>query len=170
MLVEVGYVARAHGIRGQLRVVCHLPESTALVGAAELIIGGQAHPVAEARPVAGGFLVTLADVGDRDAAEALRGQPVALAREALEVPAGQVLLDELIGCRAVRADGSLMGEVVGFELGGQDRLVIQQGGTEWLLPLVPAFVRAIDVAGRVITVDPPEGLPAGPARPVGGRR
>jgi len=164
-LVDIGYVARAHGIAGELRVVCHNPESTALLDADELVIGGRRMTIAGLRPVAGAFLVAVDGIDDRDAAEALRGQPVAVDRSLLDLAPGEVLLDDLVGCQAIRSDGTPMGEVIGVEVGAQDRLVISDGTTEWLLPVVPVFVTAVDRDRRQVTVDPPDGLPGTPARP-----
>jgi 16S rRNA processing protein RimM len=163
-IVDIGYVQRAHGIRGELRVVCHNPASTALLRAEELVVGETRYAIEDVRPVEGAFLVRLEGVDDRDAAEALAGKPVAVDRKAIELPAGEVLLADLVGCRAVGPDGAPLGTVVDIEVGAQDRLVIQQGDVEWMLPVVPAFVRAIDLEQRVITLDPPEGLPTEPAR------
>jgi len=163
-IVEVGYVQRAHGIGGELRIVCHNPESTALLRAAELVIGGRRYPIDGMRPVDGAFLVALAGVDDRTAAEAFKGKAVAVDRDAVVIPPGEVLLADLVGCRAIGPDGAPLGEVVDVEVGSQDRLVIRQGEVEWMLPMVPVFVRAIDLERRVITVDPPEGLPTEPAR------
>lgn len=38
-----------------------------------------------------------------------------------------------------------------------DWLVIRRGDDEALLPMVEAFVRRVDLAGRRITASPPEG-------------
>jgi len=69
------------------------------------------------------------------------------------------LLDDLVGCKVVLADGTPWGTVAAVDAGAQDLLVIHDGDVERLLPLVDAFVPAIDVAAGTITVDPPEGLP-----------
>jgi 16S rRNA processing protein RimM len=155
-------VSRAHGVRGEVRIVCHNPASTALLRAAEIVIGGRRLHIDDVRPVDGAFLVALSGVADRDAAEALKGQTVAVDRAAVDVPPGEVLLADLVGCRAVRRDGTPMGEVIDVEVGAQDRLVIADGDQAWQLPMVPAFVIAVDLEAKVITVDPPEGLPSEP--------
>src|SRR5688500_13196047 len=98
--IEVGYVARAHGIRGELRVHLHNPEPTTLLSAPVVYVGGVRHQVARVRGTAGGLLVTLAGLADRDAAEALRGKPVEVDREAVEVGEGEFLVADLIGCAA----------------------------------------------------------------------
>jgi 16S rRNA processing protein RimM len=52
-----------------------------------------------------------------------------------------------------------VGEFVGLEAApGQDLWVVKAGDREHLIPAVAAIVRDVDVAGRRITIRPPEGL------------
>ena len=162
--VEIGVVARAHGIRGELRVHLHNPDSTALERAGEILIGGGRHEVQAARPVAGAYLVKLADVPDRTAAEGLRGQPVAVRREDLDLDEGEVLLADLVGCRVELPDGTPWGTIHHVEPGSQDRLVIHHGDLERLLPVVDELIVEIDTDARRVVVDPPEGIPEDPIR------
>jgi 16S rRNA processing protein RimM len=157
--VDIGYVARAHGIRGELRVILYNPESTLLTEVRSIRIGEQAHEIAVARPVKDAVLLRLVDLDDRNQADILRGQVVSVARSLVPLQEGEVLVADLIGCEAVLPDGSPYGTIEAVEPGPQDRLVIRQGDVERLLPLVPEFVGDVDLdAGRVV-VTPPEGLP-----------
>jgi 16S rRNA processing protein RimM len=163
-LIEIGYVARAHGVKGELRVVTHDPASETLAGAGEVVIGGRRLPVTTARAVPGAWLLALEGVPDRNAAEALRGRPVEVDRDAVAVGEGEVILADLVGCRVELADGRPWGQVEGIEVGPQDRLVIHDGEVERLLPFAPAVVVEVDHhAGRVV-VDPPEDWPESPIR------
>jgi 16S rRNA processing protein RimM len=100
-------------------------------------------------------------VTDRDVAEDLRGSSVEVDR-ALVADDDDVLLTDLVGLRVELEDGTAWGEIVGVDLGPQDRLVIHHGDVERQLPLVDAFVLSVDLeAGRVI-VAPPDGLPEEP--------
>lgn len=157
--IEIGVVARAHGIRGEVRVHLHNPGSTALDRADTVYLGDRVFAIARARPVAGAYLLALEGIADRDAAEALRGRPVSVARGDLELDEDEVLLSDLVGCQVELADGRPWGVVRALELGPQDRLVIRDGEVERQLPVVDAFVLEIDVEGRRIVVDPPADLP-----------
>ena len=157
--VEIGVVARAHGIRGEVAIATHDPESQTLATVAEIFVGDTAYAIDDARPTPKGWLIALAGVTTRDAAEALYGQPVAVDRTALQLAEGDVLLSDLVGCRVVLGDGTPYGTVAGIDVGGQDRLIIHDAGVERLLPLVDAFVTNIDLDAGVVTVVPPEGLP-----------
>ena len=158
--IEIGGVARAHGIRGEIVIVTHDRDSTTLGEIDTIYIGGVPRTIAGARDTQRGWLVQLAGVATRNEAEALRGLPVEVDREAIEVGEGEVLLADLVGCAVRRADGTPWGEIAAVEPGAyQDLLVIRDGEIERLLPLVDAFVKDIDVAARVVTVDPPDELP-----------
>ena len=157
--IEIGGVARAHGIRGEVVVITHDPDSEVLASVETVVIGGVERRIASARATQRGWLVALDGVATRNDAEALRGQPVEVARELLDLDDDDVLLDDLVGCAVVKLDGTPWGKVAAVEPGMQDRLVIHDGEIERMLPLVDEFVTKIDLAAGVVTVDPPEGLP-----------
>jgi 16S rRNA processing protein RimM len=159
-LVEIGVVARAHGIRGEVLAVPHDPESETFGAVDEVFVGDRAYPVEGARPTNAGWLLALAGVATRNDAEALRGRAISVARAALELADDEFLLADLIGCRVVRADGAPWGEIAGLDLGGQTRLVIHDGEVERLVPLVDALVPSIDLDARVVTVDVADDWPA----------
>jgi 16S rRNA processing protein RimM len=168
-LVEVGYVSKAHGIKGEIVAIPHDASSTSLGEVSVLWIGGREYSVTRSRPVPGAFLIQVEGVSDRDVAGALRGLPVQVAREALDLDDDEMLLADLVGCRAQLPDGTAWGEIVGVEIGLQDRLVIHHDGKEKLLPVVDAFVGAVDLERRVVIVTPPEGIPEDPIIPARAR-
>jgi len=157
--IEIGRIARAHGIRGEVAIATHDADSELLGALPTVWIGGVEHRVVQARNTQRGWLVQLASVATRTAAEAMRGQSVEVDRAALELGDDDVLLDDLVGCRVVRIDGTPWGTITAVEGGLQDRLVIHDGEIERQLPLVDEFVTSIDVEAGVVTVDPPDGLP-----------
>jgi 16S rRNA processing protein RimM len=157
--VEIGGIARAHGIRGEVVVHTHDPDSEVLGDVETIFVGGVVRKIVAARGTPKGWLVALEGVATRNDAEALRGQVVEVARDALALDPGEVLLDDLIGCRVVLPDGRPWGTIASIEIGPQDLLVIHDGEVERLLPLVDELVPDIDIANGVVTVDPPEGLP-----------
>jgi 16S rRNA processing protein RimM len=158
--LEIGGIARAHGIRGEVVVHTHDPESQILSDLETIWVGGVERKVLAARGTPHrGWLVQLEGVVTRNDAEALKGQVVEVDRALVEVSEGEVLLDDLIGCKVVLPDGREWGTIAAIDLGPQDLLVIHDGEIERLLPFVDQFVTSIDVAAGVVTVDPPEGLP-----------
>jgi len=159
-LIEVGYVARAHGVRGELRVQLHNAGSDTLFAVDRVVVGERAFAVGGARGGSkGAVLLALDGVDDRDAAEALRGCPVCVARELIPLDDGEVLAVDVIGCAAVLTDGTPWGIIEQVIVGPQDRLVVRDGGVVRELPWVDELVLDIDLAARRVTVAPPDGLP-----------
>jgi 16S rRNA processing protein RimM len=160
--LEIGGVARAHGIRGEVVIFTHDPDSATLGQVKTIYVGGVEREIVEARDTHRGWLVQLAGVVTRNDAEALRGQVVEVDRDLLALGDEDVLLADLVGCAVKRTDGTPWGVVAAVDAGEmQDLLIIHDGDIERMLPLVAQFVTDIDVKGRVVTVDPPDGLPEG---------
>ncbi len=158
--IEIGVIARAHGIRGEVVIVTHDPDSETLADVTTIYVGGVTRKIVGARDTQRGWLVQLEGVATRNDAEALRGQIVEVDRSAIELADDEILLADLVGCEVRRADGTPWGKIAAVDVGElQDRLVIHDGDIERLLPLVDVFVTSIDLDAGTITVDPPEGLP-----------
>ncbi len=157
--VEIGGVARAHGIRGEILIFTHDPESTILGVISTLWIGGAPYVIDGARDATKGWLVQLDGIADRNAAELLRGKPVEVERDQLDLDPDDVLLADLVGCQVQRVDGTPWGTIAEVDVGPQTMLIIHDGKIERMLPLVDALVVKIDLEARLVTVDPPEGLP-----------
>jgi 16S rRNA processing protein RimM len=158
--IEIGGIARAHGIRGEVVIVTHDPDSQTLAEVEHVYVDGAPRRVLAARATHRGWLVLLEGVPTRTDAEALRGRPVEVDRADLHLEEGDVLLHDLVGCAVRKADGAPWGVIAAIDrVPLQDLLVIHDGGVERMLPLVDVFVKDIDLDARVVTVDPPDDLP-----------
>ena len=149
-------MARAHGVRGVVRVRA----SADFRGVEALWLDDTRYVVRHASRDKEEWLVTLEGVGDRNAADALRGRTVRLQRADVPVADDELLVADLVGCTVVDVAGATIGEVTGsFDSGAHEVLELRgAGGKEILLPLVDAFLVSIDVAQKRIVYDPPEGL------------
>ena len=161
----VGRIGRPHGVRGEVAVDVRTdaPEVRFAEGSRLATEPEAAGPltVERARWHSGRLLVRFAGVGDRDAAEELRGVW-------LVVDPGDIVASddpdefhdqELIGLRVVTVAGEEVGEVAEVRHTGQDLLVIgRRDGGEALVPFVAALVPEVDVPGGRLVIDPPPGL------------
>lgn len=159
-LVRLGKVVRAVGLRGHLGVG---GTEGALADLRTLRLrrpGGEIETriVEEARKQGRLWAVKLAGVPDRSAAEAFVGAEVLAERAELgEAGPGRHYWDDLRGLPVATVAGRPLGEVTGlYETGAVDVLVVSGEAGEVLVPLAPWV--EVDVAGRRIVVDPPEGL------------
>lgn len=170
MEVVVARIGRPHGVRGEVSAQLRTddPVRRLAPGAVLATDPPAAGPltVRAARRHGDRMLLTLAGVGDRDAAEALRG--VLLLAETGDPTGGDESAGdpdawadaELVGLAVVTVAGLSAGVVVGVRHGAaQDLLEVRQpSGAVALVPFVRAIVPDIDVAGGRVVLDPPEGL------------
>jgi len=99
-------------------------------------------------------------VGDMNAAIALAGSELRIPVEQLaRLPPEMFYRHDLVGCAVDTMDGSSIGTVTDVEgtLGGS-RLVVTTSRGEVLVPLAAEICRSIDIAGKRIVIEPPEGL------------
>lgn len=164
--IPVGGVAKPHGIRGELCIKSHA-DSPSLFGhvAALFLQHGERAPepftVRSWRVHQDFVLVKLQGVDDRNRADELRGRTVLVREDDLpELGDDEHYLHEMMGCRVALEDGTEIGVLEQFfETAEQDTwVIINEAGTEILLPAVPEFVLDVDLDAEIITVAPPEGL------------
>lgn len=155
MLLPVGRVARAHGVRGRLLIAPFHAESTALTSVRRLWLNGREFEIARAERANLGWLVALRGIDDRDAADALRGQEVQVERDELPPPGEDELYAiDLIGFEVAGADGKVHGVVEDLEEAGPQDLLRLKGGA--LVPL--GLVKEVLSDQRRIVIEVPEGL------------
>jgi 16S rRNA processing protein RimM len=165
--IEVGRVTGLHGVHGKIKVAPLSGDPSGLLAAKVVRVVGAGDPVPEreyevvAAHRAGGCAVfSLRGVDSAEAAGALSGAAVSVRRDQLPaLPDDEFYWADLVGCEVVDEGGSLLGEVVAVTPGpAHDWLVVRRaGGEEGLLPVVAAFLRSVDVAGRRVVAAPPEG-------------
>lgn len=166
MDVVIGRVGRAHGVRGEVLVDVRTdePEVGFAVGSRLSTDPVAAGPltVAATRPHTGRLLVRFAEVGDRTAAEGLRG--VLLTREvsddASPTDPEEFYDRQLVGLRVVDLAGSEVGEVAEVVHSPAHELLVvrRDDGAEALVPFVSELVPEIDVEGGRLTVADRPGL------------
>lgn len=162
-LVVVGRVGGAHGVGGAIRITSatHPKDNILQYRPWWLGDGGSFRPVTleSLEPHGEGFVARLADVRDRDAAQALKGCEVAVPRSALPALDGrrEFYWRDLIGSAVVNADGTELGTVRELiDTGAHDVLVVappDQDGRDVLIPFVDVFVTGVDLGAGEIRVD-----------------
>lgn len=159
-LVPVGRIGRPHGVRGEATIRLETDDRTRFEAGA--LLRRQDGPdlvVAASRPYRDrGLIVSFEGVGDRSAAEALRGTTLWADLEARRpTEPGEFWIDQLVGLTAVDGAGFPLGEVAAVVTGGQDRLVVMTpDGREVLVPFVTALVG--DPRDGTIEIRDPGGL------------
>lgn len=106
----------------------------------------------------GSLVLKFVGVEDRTEAETLRGKYLCVReQDRPPAPEGQVYMSDLIGCEVVSVvDGRHIGVVSGWQDIGPHALL--ELGDDFLIPYVPAICRKVDLAGKRIEAELPEGL------------
>lgn len=153
--LEIGWITKAHGIRGS--VIIH--PLTNLPGRFEvgmrLLLSNRSRDreltLLSVAPYNKDLLVTFEAVTTRTEAEALKG--FTILAEPVEAEE-EMLVHELIGCSVVELDGTVRGIVKTIEANPASDLLVLESNA--LVPL--AFVVEHDRDARIIRIDPPQGL------------
>jgi 16S rRNA processing protein RimM len=142
--LPAGRVGRAHGLDGSFYVE---DAAHALAEGTEVTVGDRRTAVERRAGSDDRPLIRLAGVGDRSAAEALRGRHILVPGGREELGPDQWYDDDLVGCRV---DG--IGEVRAV-LHGPSCDVLEVGDDGVLVPLVRDAVTSVDLDARLIEVD-----------------
>ncbi len=164
--VCLGAIAGAHGVRGLVKIKSFTQDPADLTAYGPLAdeSGRRRFEIAVTGRATGLLVARIAGVEDRDAAQALRGVRLYVARAALPEPedAEQFYQADLIGLAAEDPQGRPLGTIVAVEnYGAGDFLEIARAeGAPLLVPFTKAAVPLVDLEGGRVVVAPPEEVEA----------
>ncbi|GMQ94539.1 MAG: ribosome maturation factor RimM [Acidimicrobiia bacterium] len=163
--IPVGYVRKAHGIHGDVVIRGMVQDAVDRFVVGALLLSNEDEPrtveIAAVRGHQGDYIVTFVGIGDRNAADALRGVQFIIDRsERRELEPGEWWPEDLVGCNVVTVDGEVVGVVADVVTSAaQDRLIVETPeGAKGEVPFVAALVPELDIEHRRIVVDLPAGL------------
>jgi len=164
--VPLAEVARPHGVRGEVRLRLFNKDSDVLLAREEVLVrlkDGVEHEVSvdRARRADDAILMKLFSIDDRDRADELRGALICAKRG--DFP--KLAEDEFYVCDAEGAQVVCEGQVIGTVKDVRnyptvDALVVKasDGGADWEIPLVEAFVERVDTEARTVVIASMDGL------------
>ena len=162
--VAVGRITKAHGVHGEVAVENRSDNPDRWVPGS-IVFGpaGRALTVRTVRPHGARLLVTFDGIEDRTAAERLIGADLLVPEDWLPpLPEGSWWSYEPTGCTVRTESGRVLGtvaEVLAYPAHDLWR-VVDDAGTETLIPVVDAFVVSVDLSGRTAVVRDVPGLTA----------
>lgn len=177
--LEVGRILDAWGVKGWVKILPHSTDPEALFSAKSwflqvpdakfrpsfsLFSGTVSLVVEEAKIHSGSVVAKFAGLDDRNAAEALRGVRIFLSRSSFPAAStDEYYWVDLIGLNVVNREGVVLGCVRDLMATGPHSVLCVEyphtgdDGTsitaERMIPFVSAYVDAVDIAGKRITVD-----------------
>jgi 16S rRNA processing protein RimM len=152
--LQAGRVGRPHGLDGSFHVLEAAP--TLLELDSVVVVGGRPWRIVrraghDRRPI-----IRLEGHETREAADALRGEPLLVSRsEAPELDSDEWWAEDLVGCSVHDAERDVGTVVRLLALPSCEVLEVERsgGGGELLVPLVADAVREVDIKRREIDVD-----------------
>ena len=164
-MVLVGRIARPHGVRGQVIVnpETDFVDDRFVSGATMWVRSGQREEsltIASARVQNGRPVIGFEGFSSIEDVERLAGLELRVPEDSLRVLGeGVYYQHQLVGCVVETLDGLRIGEVTRVEGGAGGSLLAVRGAQgEVLIPFAQHICVEIDVAGRRIRIDPPDGL------------
>lgn len=168
--IEVGRILDAWGIKGWFKVLPYSASPEALFSSkrwflqpaekgARTFSGTVQLSIKEAKDHSDSVVASAHDVPDRDTAEALRGARIFVARSSFPTPdKDEYYWIDLIGLDVINREGLALGTVSELmSTGPQTVLVVayehEGKPAERMIPFVAAYVDAVDLPSRRITVD-----------------
>ena len=150
-LLEIGRIGKAHGLRGEVLVTLSSERPERAAPGATWFVDGQPIVVDAIRPHQNRWIVALAGVTSREAADALRakvvsGEPIA--------DDDAIWVHDLVGAEVATPDGRTWGRIAAVLANPADDLLELDDAT-----LIPAgfIVDGSGLPERVV-IDPPDGL------------
>jgi len=158
--VRVGVIVGVHGVRGAVRIKSFTeePADIGFYSPVENEAGSIKFRLKVTGEVKGLVIATLEGIADRDAAEALKGTELWVARERLpRLAEDEFLYSDLIGLVVEGVDGKRLGTVKAVaDYGAGDVLDIKlEPKGDMMVPFTKDSVPEVDMPGRRLVVIPP---------------
>ena len=173
----LGQIGAPHGVHGEVRLRSFTAEPAAVAAYGPLESDdGRIFTIETLRPAKDFFVVKLAGVTDRDAAERLTNTKLYVPRERLPEPQApdEYYHADLIGLHVVDRTGRLCGTVVAIHnFGAGDVIEIrpETGDKTEMLPFDAATVPEVNIsAGRIVVSPSPLAAEGGEAKPIPSRK
>lgn len=155
-MLPLGIASRAHGVRGEIRILTEL-DPRYLKEVTAVVVGGREYKVERARFAGGAALIKLEGVDDRDAADALRGEIYLSDSVKISLPKDEFFIDDLIGCRVrIEGDESYSGEIYDvLRNGAADVWCVRgEGGSPgFMMPQVKGVVKEYALDDKLVVLD-----------------
>lgn len=169
-MVQIGFVFRAHGMEGELKVNPEHTDDPGRFEELDTIYVGQAPRQVTAHTISSvryqqtkrgtTVILGLADVETRSDAEQIAKLRVFAHEDDLELAEDEIFIHELVGLTVVTERGEELGTVANYmEMPAQDVFVVRRPGQEEaMIPAIEDFIIDVDIAGGQLVVRPIDGL------------
>ena len=156
--VEAGRIVNTHGVTGEVKIEVWLDSPEFFRTFRRLYLGGEEKRILSARTHKQFVIARIEGVDDLNAAMALKGRELRIARADAPLPPGGYFLGDLIGASVVDEEGREIGKLTEILERPASDIFVVQGEQEHLIPAVEEFIRSVDAENGVVTVRLIEGM------------
>ncbi len=163
-LIPLGVLVTTHGIDGWLKLQPYNPQTTTFHSTLEIFLekGEQGSPqqIEDVRFYKGHLFIKLRGIDTLDQAQGWVGATLSVPEAALPpLSVGEYYYYQAIGLDVFDRQGVWIGTVTQvWSKAGGDLYVVQGAGKEYLIPTTKEVVEKVDLPGRKMIINPPEGL------------
>ncbi len=160
----IGVVRKPHGIKGGLKVSLYSIDLEMLQNLEQLFVNTGSDwkqlTVSSSQGYDDFAIINFQEIHDRTEAEAYRELEIFTLRD--DLPAlddDEYYIDDLVGCEVVNEHNEILGKVIEIlSPGAHEVLLISNGESETLVPLVDEWVADIDIEARRVQINSAEEL------------
>ena len=163
--ILMGKVAATHGIKGQLRIVPYSGSVDTFLTLKSILLRDAAgrtsqHELLSVAAHGKKVIVTLKEFSEINQVLHFIGSEILLRRDQFPpTEDDEYYWYDLVGMKVVTVDGSYLGTLESIiETGSNDVYVVASGDNEYLVPAIEDIVQSVDLAAKVMTITPFEGL------------
>ena len=156
--IEAGRIVNTHGVAGEVKIEVWLDSPQLLRRCGRVFLDGEEKKLLSGKVQKSFLIAKLEGVEDLNAAMALKGRVVEIAREDAPLPRGGYFIQDILGARVVDEAGKEIGVLTDVLERPASDVYVVRGETEHLIPAVPAFILHTDAEQGVITVRLIEGM------------
>ena len=156
--IEAGRIVNTHGVAGEVKIEVWLDSPQFLKRCGRIFLDGAERKILAAKVQKNFLIAKLEGVEDLNAAMALKGREIAIAREDAPLPKGGYFIRDILGASVRDEQGNEIGKLTDVLERPASAIYVVQGETEHLIPAVPAFILSTDVDAGVIRVRLIEGM------------
>ncbi len=159
-MIKIGKIRGPWGRKGELEVRSYSPFPERFSKLKEVFIGFKSYKIERVRYFSKKIVMKLEGVNSIEDAANFSSAEIEIPEEEIySLPENYFYLHDLKGCNVFLKNGKEIGIVDSvWEMGESTLLVVSDGKEEILIPFAKSICYLVDIEGKRIEIDPPDGL------------
>ena len=162
--LSVGQIVNIHGFKGEVKVYPLTNDMERFSKLKQVYVetqdGLKSYDIQSVKYLKNTVVLKLKGIDTEDAANKLRNCYVKVDRQkAVKLPKDNFFICDLIDCEVYDLNGALLGTITDvMQTGSNDVFVVKTDKKEILIPALKSIVKEVDIDGRKVVVELPEGI------------